>query len=78
MEYRRPGGVYLSIDEPGKIEAAFENFGLRAGDVDLVVATDAGGILGIGDWGVGGIEIAIGKLAVYTAAPGSIPAASSR
>ena len=73
LEYRRPGGVYLSIDEPEKIEAAFQNFGLRGGDVDLVVATDAGGILGIGDWGVGGIEIAIGKLAVYTAAAGIDP-----
>jgi malate dehydrogenase (oxaloacetate-decarboxylating) len=37
------------------------------------VATDAEGILGIGDWGVGGIEIAIGKLAVYIAAAGIHP-----
>ena len=37
------------------------------------MATDAEGILGIGDWGVGGIEIAIGKLAVYTAAAGIHP-----
>jgi malate dehydrogenase (oxaloacetate-decarboxylating) len=37
------------------------------------VATDAEGILGIGDWGVGGIDIAIGKLAVYTAAAGIHP-----
>jgi malate dehydrogenase (oxaloacetate-decarboxylating) len=37
------------------------------------VTTDSEGILGIGDWGVGGIEIAIGKLAVYTAAAGLHP-----
>jgi malate dehydrogenase (oxaloacetate-decarboxylating) len=41
--------------------------------VDLVVATDAGAILGIGDWGVGGVNIAVGKLAVYTAAAGIDP-----
>ena len=42
-------------------------------DVDLLVATDSEGILGIGDQGVGGIEISIGKLAVYTAAAGIHP-----
>ena len=41
--------------------------------MDLIVATDAGAILGIGDWGVGGINIAVGKLAVYTAAGGIDP-----
>lgn len=37
-------------------------------DVDLIVATGGEAILGIGDWGVGGIDMAMGKLAVYTAA----------
>jgi malate dehydrogenase (oxaloacetate-decarboxylating) len=41
--------------------------------VDLIVCTDAEEILGIGDWGVGGIQIAVGKLAVYTAAAGIDP-----
>src|SRR5258708_11100869 len=41
--------------------------------IDLIVATDAGAILGIGDGGVGGIHIAVGKLAVYTAAGGIDP-----
>jgi malate dehydrogenase (oxaloacetate-decarboxylating) len=41
--------------------------------VDLIVATDSEGILGVGDWGVGGIEIAIGKLAIYIAAAGIHP-----
>jgi malate dehydrogenase (oxaloacetate-decarboxylating) len=72
-EYRRPRGVFLSIDHPDLVEASFRNYGLEAGDVDLIVATDAEGILGIGDWGVGGIEIAIGKLAVYIAAAGIHP-----
>lgn len=72
-EYRRPHGVYLSIDNIDGIEKAFENLHATAGDIDLIVATDSESILGIGDWGVGGINIAIGKLAVYTAAAGIDP-----
>jgi malate dehydrogenase (oxaloacetate-decarboxylating) len=72
-EYRRPRGVFLSVDHPDLVEESFRNYGLGPDDVDLIVATDAEGILGIGDWGVGGIEIAIGKLAVYIAAAGIHP-----
>jgi malate dehydrogenase (oxaloacetate-decarboxylating) len=72
-ECRRPMGVYLSIDNPAAIEEAFGN--LRAGpdDIDLILATDAEQIFGVGDWGVGGIEVVIGKLAIYTAAGGIDP-----
>ncbi|MEU8271117.1 NAD-dependent malic enzyme [Sphaerisporangium sp. NPDC049002] len=74
-EYRRPRGVYLSVDDPGGIERAFGNLGMGPGDVDLIVASDAEQILGIGDWGVGGgAGIAAGKLTVYTAAAGIDPA----
>ena len=73
-EYRRPRGIYLSVDHPELIEASLLDFDLGPDDVDLIVATDAGAILGIGDWGVGGIHIAVGKLAVYTAAGGIDPA----
>jgi malate dehydrogenase (oxaloacetate-decarboxylating) len=72
-EYRRPRGIYLSIDRPDDIEKAFATLQLGAGDVDLIVCTDAEEILGIGDWGVGGIQISVGKLAVYTAAAGINP-----
>ena len=72
-EYRRPRGVYLSVDRPQDVETALRNYGLGPDDVDLLVATDSEGILGIGDQGVGGIDIAIGKLAVYTAAAGIHP-----
>jgi malate dehydrogenase (oxaloacetate-decarboxylating) len=72
-EYRRPRGIYLSIDRPDDIEAAFGTLGLGQDDVDLIVCSDAEEILGIGDWGVGGIQIAVGKLAVYTAAAGIDP-----
>jgi malate dehydrogenase (oxaloacetate-decarboxylating) len=72
-ECRPPRGVYLSIDHPDSIEEAFANLGAGPGDIDLILATDAERILGIGDWGVGGIEVSIGKLAIYTAAGGIDP-----
>ena len=72
-QFQRPDGVYLSIDEIDGVERAFENYGLGTDDVDLLVATDAEEILGIGDWGANGMDISIGKLAVYTAAAGINP-----
>ncbi len=73
-EYRRPRGVFLSIDHPELIEESLRSLGAGPDDIDLIVATDGERILGIGDWGVGGVDIAIGKLAVYTAAAGIHPA----
>jgi len=72
-EYRRPRGIFLSIDQPDDIEKSFATLELGPDDVDLIVCSDAEEILGIGDWGVGGIQIAVGKLAVYTAAAGIDP-----
>jgi malate dehydrogenase (oxaloacetate-decarboxylating) len=72
-EYRGQRGVYLSIDRPDEIAKSFQTFGWDPDDVDLVVCSDAEEILGIGDWGVGGIQIAIGKLAIYTAGAGVDP-----
>ena len=72
-EFQRPNGVYLSVDDIEGVARAFHNYGLGADDVDLLVATDAEEILGIGDWGSNGMDISIGKLAVYTAAAGVNP-----
>jgi malate dehydrogenase (oxaloacetate-decarboxylating) len=72
-EFQRPNGVYLSVDDIDGVEAAFRHYALGAKDVDLLVATDAEEILGIGDWGANGMDISIGKLAVYTAAAGIDP-----
>ena len=72
-ECRPPRGVYLSIDYADGIEEAFANLGAGPGEIDLILATDAEQIPGIGDWGVGGIEVSIGKLAIYTAAGGVDP-----
>ena len=69
----RPRGVFLSVDDPGGVEAALVATGAAADEIDLIVATDAEEILGIGDWGANGIDISIGKLAVYTAAAGIDP-----
>jgi malate dehydrogenase (oxaloacetate-decarboxylating) len=73
QEFQRPRGVYLCIDDPDGIDVAFQNFGAGPADIDLIVATDAEQILGIGDWGVGGIAISVGKLAVLLPQPASIP-----
>jgi malate dehydrogenase (oxaloacetate-decarboxylating) len=72
-EYQRPDGVRLSIDNIDGVETALRNYGLGASDVDLLVATDAEAILGIGDWGVNGFAISAGKLGVSTAAAGINP-----
>ena len=72
-EYNRPRGVFLSIDAPESIEQSLLNYGLDPESIDLVVVTDSEGILGIGDQGVGGIQIAIGKSSLYAAAAGIHP-----
>jgi malate dehydrogenase (oxaloacetate-decarboxylating) len=71
--FRRPRGVFLNIEDVAGIDQALEATGFGPDDIDLVVASDAEAILGIGDWGVGGIDISIGKLAVYTVAAGIDP-----
>ena len=63
---------YLSIDRPDEIEASLLS-AAEGREIRLIVATDAEGILGIGDWGTNGVDIAVGKLMVYTAAAGIDP-----
>lgn len=72
-DYRRSRAVYLSIDRIEDVRSSFEGLGLGPDDVDLLVVSDAEEILGIGDWGVNGTDISVGKLAVYTAAAGIHP-----
>ncbi|GAA4620384.1 NAD-dependent malic enzyme [Actinoallomurus vinaceus] len=72
-DFRDSRATYLSIDRPEDVEDSFRSLGLAADDVDLIVVSDAQEILGIGDWGVNGTDISIGKLAVYTAAAGIDP-----
>lgn len=64
--------AFLDISHPENIQATLEN-AADGREIDLLVVTDAEGILGIGDWGVQGVDIAVGKLMVYTAAAGIDP-----
>jgi malate dehydrogenase (oxaloacetate-decarboxylating) len=63
--YRWPRGLSLSPQNIDRADQVFQNCTLD--DVRIVVATDSSAILGIGDQGWGGVSIAIGKLALYTA-----------
>lgn len=64
--------TFLSVDDQDSIEESLKN-AADGRDIRLIVVTDAEGILGIGDWGVNGVDIAVGKLMVYTAAAGIDP-----
>lgn len=70
--FRYPRGIIVSPENIDQIETLLEDVALP--DVKLVVASDAEAILGIGDQGVGGVGICIGKLSLYTAAAGIDPA----
>lgn len=69
--FRRPRGVYVSTRDRGRIANVLAN--VDRADTSIIVVTDNEAILGIGDQGVGGIGIAVGKLALYTAAAGIHP-----
>lgn len=64
--------AFLSVDDQDHIAESLKN-AADGRDIRLIVVTDAEGILGIGDWGVNGVDIAVGKLMVYTAAAGIDP-----
>ncbi len=75
--YRSPSqGIYLAAPQQDRLEELLaQACGGSTGQApDLLLVTDAQGILGIGDQGVGGIHICQGKLAVYTLCAGLDPA----
>jgi malate dehydrogenase (oxaloacetate-decarboxylating) len=69
--YRRARGIYVSTADRGHIAELLKH--ADRDDVRIIVATDNEAILGIGDQGVGGMGIAIGKVALYTAGAGIHP-----
>ncbi|NKB47664.1 MAG: oxaloacetate-decarboxylating malate dehydrogenase, partial [Legionellales bacterium] len=70
-EYRQPRGLYITYADKDIIDDVLQN---RSNpQVDLIVVTDGEGVLGIGDQGVGGMDIPVAKLMVYTLCGGVNP-----
>ncbi|EUJ52385.1 NAD-dependent malic enzyme [Paenilisteria rocourtiae] len=65
--------LFLQADSTLDLVAIFNNNVPNRDNIKMIVVTDGEGILGIGDWGLNGVSIAIGKLAVYTVAAGLAP-----
>ena len=70
--YRRPRGLFVSYPERDCLDEVLQNRPQH--DVDVIVVTDGQRILGLGDQGIGGMGIPIGKLSLYTLIGGIDPA----
>lgn len=69
--FRRPRGMFFSAEDRGHMSSMIYNW--PAEEVDAVVVTDGSRVLGLGDLGMQGLGICIGKLDIYVAAAGFHP-----
>jgi len=70
-EFRQPRGLYIAYSDQDHIEDILKN---RSNpDIDIIVFTDGEGVLGIGDQGIGGMDIPVSKLMVYSLCGGINP-----
>ena len=68
--YRNRCGMYFSRLDSGVMRTMLDNW--PSSDVEIIVVTDGGRVLGLGDWGTNGMAISVGKVSLSARAEASI------